>query len=66
LIFDNYTNTPAAVTNILRLKKPSTTLSRPDYFEKHVFGELDNLTTKIITHSGLFNFVSDFSRLQYE
>jgi hypothetical protein len=29
-------------------------------------GELDNLTTKIITLSELFSFVSEFSRLQYE
>jgi hypothetical protein len=29
-------------------------------------GELANLTTKIITLSELFSFVSEFSRLQYE
>jgi hypothetical protein len=29
-------------------------------------GELDNLTTKINTLLEFFNFVSEFSRLQYE
>jgi hypothetical protein len=31
-----------------------------------VIGELDNLTTKIITLLEFFNFVSEVSRLQYE
>jgi hypothetical protein len=31
-----------------------------------IIGELDNLTTKIITLSELFSFVSELSRLQYE
>jgi hypothetical protein len=34
--------------------------------KKVIFGELVNLTTKIITLLEFFNFVSEVSRLQYE
>jgi hypothetical protein len=44
-----------------RVRRDAVTVVRETFF-----GELDNLTTKIITLLEFFNFVSEVSRLQYE